>query len=150
MKRFSVILIFLFITAFQCGKEVDCCVMPPCSDSATLEGTWKLVGYRDISTGNLQTDPEPDGKGVVYTFTDNEKTGNIEGHTSVNTISGSYELLEYCRLKITSFGGTKVGEPAWSNKAWLASDSTFGYERIGNNLTIYRNKGKEGMVFRKQ
>ncbi|TDE13822.1 hypothetical protein [Dyadobacter psychrotolerans] len=150
MKSLLVIFIVLLISAFQCGKEVDCCVMPPCSDSPTLEGSWKLTGYRDISTGNLEIDPDLNAKGVVFTFKDDEKTGNIEGHTSVNTVSGSYELMEYCRLKVTSFGGTKVGEPAWSNRAWLASDSTFGYERIGNNLTIYRNTGKEGMVFRKQ
>ena len=108
------------------------------------------MGYRDISSGNLEADPEPDGKGVVFTFKDNEKMGTLQGHTYMNTVSGTYELMEYCRIKMQSFGGTKVGEPAWSNRAWLASDTIFYYERIENNLTIYRNAGKEGMIFKKQ
>ena len=124
--------------------------MPPCSDKPTLEGTWRLMGYRDISSGNLEADPEPDGKGVVFTFKDNEKMGTLQGRTYMNTVSGTYELMEYCRIKMQSFGGTKVGEPAWSNRAWLASDTIFYYERIENNLTIYRNAGKEGMIFKKQ
>lgn len=153
MKNLKSIIVILFgvgLFAFECGDVEDCCVMPPCSDKQSLKGTWRLSGYRNASTGALESDPDPRGKGVVFTFNDNEKAGSIEGHTLVNTISGTYEIMENCRIKISAFGGTKVGEPAWSNRAWLVSDSIYHYQRINDNLTIYRNNGSEAMIFDKQ
>ncbi|WP_221389718.1 META domain-containing protein [Dyadobacter sp. NIV53] len=147
---FATILFVLALSAFQCGKQEDCCVLPPCSDKPTLEGTWRLTGYRDISTGSTENDPGPEGKGVIFTFKDNEKDGSISGHTVMNEVSGSYTLGPGCKLNIITFGGTKVGEPGWSGRAWLQSDSSMYYQRIENSLVIYRNKGREGMVFKKQ
>lgn len=162
MQRIKSLLIILFLFGlftFGCSKEKNeevrplCCVMPPCSDKLSLNGTWRLAGYRNLSTGVLETDPDPDGKEVVFTFEDNGKEGNIEGHTFANTIFGKYTLGSGCKITIKEFSGTKVSEPEWSGRAWLASDSTGNYQRIKNVLMIYRNKGNnvwEGMEFRKE
>lgn len=152
MKRLiftMAIALFLGLSAFECGNHENCCVPPICSEQTTLTGTWRLEAYENQTTGALITDPDPDGKGVVYTFKDNEKEGTIEGHTVANTVDGSYTLDKNCNFKVLVFGGSKVGEPAWSGKAWLPSDKTGYYQRIGSKLTIYFNGSEELLVFRK-
>lgn len=150
MKKILFVLIipfFLSLSASRCEKE--CCDVPPCSDTPTLTGTWKLEAYQNLSTGIPETKPADADKDVIFTFKDNEKNGTIAGNTFVNTVQGNYELLEYCRIRVTSFGGTKVGEPAWSGRAWLISDTEYHYERKENRLTIHRNQGMEAMIFKK-
>ncbi len=153
MKRLvflTIITLFLGLSAFECGSsEENCCVPPLCSDQPTLTGTWRLQAFENQTTGVQTSDPEPDGNGVVFTFKDDEKEGTIEGHTFVNTISGTYTLDKTCNFKVVSFGGTKVGEPGWSAKAWLPSDKTGYYQRIGNTLVIYFNGSEERLVFKK-
>ena len=151
MKKILFVLIipfFLSLSASKCDRT-DCCVMPPCSDTPTLTGTWKLEAYQNLSTGILETKPADADKDVIFTFKDNEKSGMIAGNTFVNTVEGSYELLEYCRIRITVFGGTKVGEPAWSGKAWLVSGTEYHYKKYEGRLEIHRNQGTETMIFKK-
>lgn len=122
--------------------------MPPCSDNPTWEGSWRLIGYRNVMTGSFEGDPGIEGKSVVFTFSDNRKEGRIEGHTFTNTISGTYMLGDSCTYEILGFGGTKVGEPGWSARAWLGGKSG-NYQRIKDQLLVFRNDGAEAMVFKK-
>jgi hypothetical protein len=146
--------LFLILAAFglsasQCERK-DCCILPPCSDTPTLTGVWVLEGYQHLSTGvpdNITPDAD---KNVVFNFRDDEMKGTIEGNTFVNTIQGTYELQGDCRIKVITFGGTKVGEPEWSAKAWLASETIYPYEKTGNTLKIYINQGTEVMIFKKR
>jgi hypothetical protein len=144
------IMVFFATAAFQCEETRECCVPPVCSEKPTLNGTWRLVAYENQTTGLTDNDPEPEGKGVVYTFRDNEKTGSVEGHTFANTITGAYKLGDGCALTITAFGGTKVGEPLWSNKAWLPSNKSGYYQIVGNRLVIYFNGTEERLVFERK
>jgi hypothetical protein len=152
MKKLALLTVFtLFfgLTAFQCGKTKDCCVPPLCSEKPTITGTWRLQSFENQTTGVTEQDPDPEGKGVVYTFTDDEKEGTIEGHTVANTISGSYTLDKTCSFRVTVFGGTKVGEPAWSGKAWLPSNKPGYYQVSSTKLVIYFNGTEERLVFKK-
>lgn len=146
------LLLFFISTAFECGREVDCCMMPPCTESETLDGTWRLEEFQNISTGATDPDPNIDGKGIVYTFDDDQQQGTISGHTFVNTVMGAYTLSGGCTIRIKSFGGTKIGEPEWSRKAWFPSDSaTSGnYSVIKDKLVIRFGNSTEQFVFRKQ
>ena len=148
LRSISCVLLLSLLFAFQCQKN-DCCVMPPCSDNHTLQGTWQLTGYRDVATGNLEGGPLVEGKFVEFTFVDNKKEGSITGKTFSNTVSGSYTLGDHCTYEIQVFGGTKVGEHEWSARAWMASGTTGNYERINNQLILYRNSGKEAMIFKR-
>lgn len=151
MKKILFVLIIPFVLSLSASKceKTDCCVMPPCSDTPTLTGSWKLEAYQNVSTGVLENKPAEVDKDVIFTFKDNEKTGTIAGNTFVNTIGGSYELLEYCRIRVTAFGGSKVGEPAWSEKAWLVSGTEYHYTKSEGQLKIHRNQGTETMIFKK-
>lgn len=155
MKRIAylfVCTVLLASTAFECGGGKDCCVFPPCSEIASLHGTWRLDHFQNTATGAVDKDPEISGKSVVFSFSDDQKSGTITGHTFVNTINGSYTLGANCTFKIISFGGTKVGEPEWSRKAWLPSDSTGGkgsYQVTSDKLILKFDKNPEQLVFKK-
>jgi hypothetical protein len=153
MKRIAYLLVcvtILALTGSQC--ERNCCDVLACSQIGSFEGTWRLDYFQNTVTGAVDTDPEINGKSVVFTFSDDKKNGTITGHTFVNTISGAYTLGEGCTFKITSFGGSKVGEPEWSRKAWLASDSTGGkgsYQVLSDKLILKFDKNPEQLVFKK-
>jgi hypothetical protein len=155
MKRITSLLIWfivLALTAFQCENGKDCCAFPLCSEIASLKGTWRLDYFENIATGAVDADPEVSGKSVVFTFSDDKKNGTIAGNTFVNTISGTYTLGENCTFRITGFGGSKVGEPEWSRKAWLPSDSTGGkgtYQVTSDKLILKFDRNPEQLVFKK-
>ncbi len=155
MKRIAYLFIlfaFFALSAFECGDGKDCCSPPPCSEIGSLKGTWRLDYFQNTSTGAIDTDPEVSGKSVVFSFEDDKNNGVLSGHTFVNTISGSYTLGPACTFKITSFGGSKVGEPEWSRKAWLPSDSTAGkgsYHVTSDKLILKFDQNPEQLVFKK-
>ena len=155
MKRivyWCIYAMFFTSTAFECGRKELCCDLPPCSEIASLNGTWRLDYFQNTATGAIDTDPEVSGKSVLFTFADDQKAGTITGHTFVNTISGSYALGQSCTFKITSFGGSKVGEPEWSRKAWFPSDSAGGkgnYHVSEDKLILKFDQNPEQLVFKK-
>lgn len=156
MKRIVYLLIcfvFIALTAFECGNRKDCCVMPPCSEVASIAGAWRLDYFQNTTTGVIDKDPGISGKSVVFTFSDDQKNGTIAGHTFVNTVTGVYTLGPNCTFKITSFGGSKVAEPEWSSKAWLPSDSTGGkgnYHAQSDKLILKFDQNPEQLVFKKE
>jgi hypothetical protein len=151
MKKIILVLIFPFMLTLSAStcERTECCLPPQCSETPTLTGTWKLEAYQSLSTGILESKPADADKDVIFTFKDDEKMGTIVGKTFVNTIQGSYELSENCRIKVTTFGGSKVGEPAWSKKAWLISEQEYHYEKNEDQLKIHRNPDMETMIFKK-
>ncbi|MCE6990651.1 META domain-containing protein [Dyadobacter sp. CY323] len=142
---YLIVTILLAFSAFQCREAQDCCV-PPCSEKSTLTGTWRLSAIENLASGTSEPDPDPNGKGVIFTFTDDEKEGAITGHTFVNQVDGSYSLAAECAIVIKEFGGTKVGEPKWSGRAWLASGKG-SYQLAGDKLTLFLNDRETGLVF---
>ena len=155
MKRIAylfVCLVFLGLTAFECGNGKDSCAMPPCSEVASLAGTWRLDYFQNTATSAIDKDPGISGKSVVFTFSDDQKNGTIAGHTFVKTVTGAYTLGPNCTFKISSFGGSKVGEPEWSGKAWLPSDSTGSkgsYHVQSDKLILKFDQNPERLVFKK-
>jgi hypothetical protein len=114
-----------------------------------LNGTWKLDYYLDMVTGQTELDPQPESRGVIYTFSGDQTKGKIDGHTVVNTIAGTYDIGTDCAFKINVFGGTKVNEPAWSRKAWFAPDRYYLFEIAGDKLSIKPDNSQELMVFKR-
>lgn len=139
------------IMAFQC-EEKDCCVMEDkdCPPVHSPAGTWRLYAYQTLSSGRLELDPDPDGRGVVFTFSESGEAGEIKGHTVANEITGSYQR-DNCRFRDIRFGGTKVGEPnSWNSKVWTAMHSAQNFQLVSDELAILFNNNLERMLFRKQ
>jgi hypothetical protein len=142
----------LFLVAtFQCQPKGEVYPEATCTGTTSLQGTWRLEAYQMLATGTLDPDPAPEGRGVVFSFTEEGKTGEIKGHTVANAVAGRYLKGDSCRLKNVTFGGTKVGEPtAWSAKVWTAMHGAEAYGQVQNHLYIYFNNRTERMIFRKE
>lgn len=151
MKGFpSVLLFFLFLGFIGCEKKNQIPHPVGCGTNLTLEGTWRLDAYQNLGDGTLQPDPEPNGRGVVLTFSKDGESISFKGHTVANIVSGGFLNGESCSLENSSFGGTKVGEPTqWSNKVWSAMGSVEAYGFINKNLYLYFNNRSEVMIFSK-
>ncbi|MCF2445155.1 lipocalin-like domain-containing protein [Dyadobacter sp. CY345] len=145
-KLASIVLMIIFLWLSVSGCKKESCCNPENQD---LEGTWQLEGYRDLKTNMLKEIPANDGRNVVYTFQDDGQEGMISGKTYSNTVGGSYEILGGSKLMVTNFGGSKVGEPEWSGKAWLRYGE-YRYEIRDNWLSIYQETDSEKMIFRKK
>ena len=141
----------ILLTAFQCEQKGIVYPESACTATTTLQGTWRLEAFQTLVTGALDPDPAPQERGVVFTFSEENKSGKITGHTGTNTIFGSYQRGDSCRLESVSFGGTKVGEPnPWSAKVWTAMNSAEVFGQANNQLFIYFNNRSERMIFRKE
>ncbi|KAA0990778.1 META domain-containing protein [Dyadobacter aurulentus] len=152
MKNLALILLVLLLlvsTASQCTDSDLCCGPLPCTSDNTLSGKWKLDYYQDIATGATESNPQENTRGVIYTFSDDTSKGSIEGHTLSNSVAGSYELAPGCNIRILGFGGSKVGEPSWSGRAWLTSAEFYHYELSPMRLTLTPENGKARLVFKK-
>lgn len=142
--------LMLLMAAYQCERKED--IAPDtivCVANASLQGTWRLQAYQNMTTGTREDDPDPKGRGVVFTFTEEEgKSGKIEGHTVANTVFGSYQRGDTCNLEKVAIGGTKVGEPTlWSAKAMTAMHGAEFFRQVDNRLYVYFNTRSERMIF---
>ncbi len=140
----------LLLVFIGCEKKNSLLHPVDCSSNLALEGTWRLSAYQNLDNGTLQPDPDPKGRGVVFTFSEDSISVSFKGHTVVNSVSGGYSKGAECKLENGIFGGTKVGEPTqWSNKVWSAMNSVGNYGQTQKNLFIYFNQKSEVMIFSK-
>jgi heat shock protein HslJ len=119
-------------------------------NGTTLTGKWQLIAYHNLSAATSETEPTTISRSIIMEFSDNGRLGKMTGHTVTNTVSGAYELLDNHKMNTTSFGGTKVGEPAWGHKFWTAIHTANAYERQDNKLFIFFAAGSEKMEFTKK
>ena len=114
----------------------------------TLTGTWKLIAYKNLATGVIETEPEDIERSIVIEFRDDGKNGKLQGHTIINTVNGDYEIFDGNKIKVLRFGGSKAGEGwAWGYKFWDAIRQSSSYQVKGNSLFIYFSNDKELMEF---
>lgn len=111
----------------------------------SMMGTWKLVAYKNLITGEIEHEPDTITRSIIIEFQDNGKRGTMKGSTVANTVSGEYELSENSKIKTLNFGGTKIGEPPWGNKFWKAIYELSSYDVKGESLLLYFSDNKELM-----
>ena len=117
--------------------------------SGTLTGTWKLIQYKDLTTGVIENIPQEyvDREVVTFTFEDNNKTGKFNGRTVSNETGGEYILEPNNKIKVESFGGTKVGEDSWGGKFWETIRQSTSYEIKKDTLHILYDHDTKCMTF---
>ncbi len=133
-------ILIIVMTSFVCRKE----------NNATLTGNWRLIKYYNLITTTSEAEPATIPRSIIIEFSDNGHMGKMNGHTVTNSVGGEYELLKNNKMKTLSFGGTKIGEPAWGNKFWDAIHSAGSYELNDSKLFIFFNAGSEKMEFKKE
>jgi len=141
MKQLTFFIGIFLLVALSCKKD---------NNFNTLSGNWQLVSYEDVQTGTIDYEPQNINRSIIIEFSDNGKKGTLSGHTVTNIVSGEYELKEKNKIEVLSFGGTKVGEPAWGSKFWDAMYNASSYERTSEKMSILFNFDTEKMTFNKE
>lgn len=124
----------------------------PSKDSADIQGTWKLSSFRDLNSGEVETQPEMDKKlpahhqDIAITFKGKNNKGTLSGHTINNTIFGNYELADNNKINM-KVGGTKISEPEWGKKFWDAIHKADKYRLEKDSLFLYYNNSQNLMEF---
>jgi hypothetical protein len=144
MKKIVTYILVLLFALSACSKDTTM------TTGNSLNGRWKLIKYYNLTTGTSEPEPSNISRSIIITFKDDQVNGNMEGHTVTNAVEGQYELSNGNKMRTISFGGTKVGEPAWGNKFWDAIHAASSYERSGNTLHIFYNGDTEKMEFKRQ
>lgn len=118
-------------------------------NNATLTGKWKLIRYYNLTLGTSESEPVNIPRSIVVEFSDTGHIGKMNGHTVTNSVFGDYELIKENKIKILSFGGTKVAESKWGNKFWGAIHSVSSYKIDNNKLFLFFNGENERMELTK-
>lgn len=116
----------------------------------TLSGQWKLISIENIVTKEKELRPKRiyDSPTImVFTFDDNGITGNIQGFTTVNNVSGNYTLDENNKISVTKFGGTKIGEHGWGKNFWSIINEAYSYTFHVDSLFIHSKYDSTKLCF---
>lgn len=117
----------------------------------TLTGHWKLVCFSDLVTNQQDCNPRNDSVyyAVNLEFIDDGKTGIIKGKTTTNRVQGEYKIFESGKLKVASFGGTKIAERGWGSNFWntIYQSSSFKYSANKDTLLILYENDTKAMKF---
>ena len=114
-----------------------------------LNGKWKLMQYKDFSTGQIMNEPEKLSSSMIFEFKDDGVSGHFDGHTVTNETTGEYTLEKENIIHVSKVGGTKVGEPEWGSRFWNTIYQSSSYIINQDTLTIMYDKNTKAMVFTK-
>ena len=122
--------------------------LPQQLTAQTLNGYWSLICYLDILTGKQDClNPVDESETISLKFQDNGKVGKMYGHTYVNTVDGDYTLEKQNKIKVSNFGGTKVGEIDWKYDFWITIRQSSSFKFCGDTLVILFDNDTKAMKF---
>ena len=113
MKKLFTVIISVLIFNISCEKEKADQNFRDDSSISNINGKWKVVSYEDFEKGSktIKTDVDSwNGMDVIMTFSND----SLWGYCTTNLMTGKYSLAGRY-LHIISYGGTKIGQPAWGN-----------------------------------
>lgn len=111
----------------------------------TLEGTWKLVGYKN-NGGTLETGGTDVQENPVIEF----KQGSYGGSTPQNAFAGSYTLLENNGLVMSSPSSTLASETQWGSRFLVSLTNANHFSIQKNQLQIFLKNSEGWMVLQKK
>lgn len=159
MRKFYLGAILLAVISASCTKDASIQYFQDDASINTVYGTWKLVSRENYATGEVfykdQNDVQPYCNNaascdIILTFLRNNLTDSLTGHTITNQVSGIFTFNPSLRqFSITSFGGTKVGEPRWSDNIWDNAHDIGKYKVTNQYLRLYMNSKQESLTFQR-
>jgi hypothetical protein len=159
MKKAFLYIILLLLTICSCRKES---ILEFGNDPSitAIYGTWKLVSRENYATNQVfykeSADIQPYCNGamscdVILTLERVNAKDKISGHTITNEIFGEFTFDQVMhRINIAEFGGTKLGEPAWSDNIWKNIYEVKSYKINGQYLRLYMANKPESLTFERQ
>ena len=112
----------------------------------TLNGTWKVISFEDITANNIEykTQENSWGKDITVTFNDNLNPKLFSGKVTTNSVEGEFDYVGVRQFKLSRYGSTFVGQPVWADKFGVAmTDGDVSFKINRERLRIhYDNKTK--------
>lgn len=118
------------------------------SSVQNINGTWIVVSYEDYSKNSVTYKNDVDswnGLDVVLKYMND----SMCGRNTTNSVFGHYHLAD-SSISVTSYGGSKVGQPEWGN---MFSDNVFTLESFKVNSTqlrFYYNDNKNSVTLNRE
>lgn len=123
-------------------------------------GTWKLISKENHVTNEVIYKDLNDVQGfctfirpcdIVLVFSRVNSDNKIAGHTITNTVSGGFSFERFTRaFAVNGFGGTKVGEPEWSDHIWDNMYLLQSFKVNSQYLRLYFDNGDQSLTFERQ
>ena len=113
MKKLLLSIFCVFLVTASCEKEKINENFKDDPSIKNIDGKWKVVSYEDYEKASVTVKNDVDswnGLDVTLTFT----TDSLYGYCTTNIVFGKYNLAGRY-FSITSYGGTKISQPAWGN-----------------------------------
>jgi len=146
MKKILLI-IGIAIIIFSCEKDMIKMNFEDDQSVSDINGTWIVVSYEDFMNNTVVKKSDVDswnGLDVILTFT----TDSLYGRNTTNSVSGNFILSERT-IQITSYGGTKIGQPEWGNMFSDIVHDLESYMINKNQLRFYFNNSKNSVTLEK-
>ncbi|EZH74089.1 hypothetical protein ATO12_14535 [Aquimarina atlantica] len=112
-----------------------------------LNGTWELISYKNLVTGEITTKPVDLDFNVILKFDD---TSNPNKVTS-NQFLGEYTYNSFSSFKLNSYYLTEIYEPEWGASIYeiVQKDEILEYTIKNSELKIYYNNGNNVITLEK-
>jgi len=146
MKKILLI-IGIAIIIFSCERDLIKMNFEDDQSVSDINGTWIVVSYEDFMNNTVVKKSDVDswnGLDVILTFT----TDSLYGRNTTNSVSGNFILSERT-IQITSYGGTKIGQPEWGNMFSDIVHDLESYMINKNQLRFYFNNSKNSVTLEK-
>jgi len=103
-----------------------------------------VIKYHDFTSNTVRYHPKTEKYPIWIRF---NQDSTLIGNTLRNNVYGEYDLFDNNKISITSFGGTKVGEPAWGLRFWNKFREIESYNFKDDSLLFYLNSNTESLTF---
>jgi hypothetical protein len=132
--------------------------LPLCSYSQmnnVLTGTWGLVQFKNLSTGEITDTAELHNYAREYynhvrlIFKDSAGSGSVQGHSFCNKVEGMYTLIGNNGIISSALGGTMVF-CSYEDKLDDSFKLLSSYKRLNDTLYLFYSHDSEEMVFVKR
>lgn len=137
MKIRTTIVGLLLLGLISCSSDdIDINSFRDDSSITTLNGTWKVVSFEDLTTNmtEFKTQENSWGKDIIVTFNDNLDPNLFSGKVTTNSVQGEFEYAGQRQFTLSRYGSTFAGQPVWADK--------FGTAVLDGNVTFAINSEK--------
>jgi hypothetical protein len=154
MKIWTVIIGLILFGQLSCSTEdLDIRTFNDDSSITTLNGTWKVVSFEDLTTNTTEfkTQDNSWGKDIIVTFNDNLNPKLFSGKVTTNSVEGEFDYVGTRQFKLSRYGSTFVGQPVWADKFGVAmTEGDVPFEINRDRLRIYYDNQTKSVTLTKE
>ena len=154
MRTWTVIIAFALFGQLSCSNEdLDIKSFNDDSSITTLNGTWKVVSFEDLTTNTTECKTQDNslGKDIIVTFNDILNPKLFSGKVITNSVEGEFDYVGTRQFKLNRYGSTFVGQPLWADKFGAAmTDGDVPFKINRDRLRIYYDNQTKSVTLTKE